>query len=124
MRRLRVGAESVAVFGVRNVPLRKTAVERDGGNAGKWPCDRAFPENRALSGGEGRFDPGSERRCGFLAIRITQMCIATRATTIRLATTAMYCCRPSTPSSPRSACWQTGSLSVYRARSTKNRCWK
>ena len=66
MRRLRVGAESVAVFGVRNVPLRKTAVERDGGNARNRPRDRAFPENRALPRGEGRVDPGSEHRSGFL----------------------------------------------------------
>ena len=66
MRRLRVNAEFVALFGVRNVPLRPTAVERDGGNAGKGPRDRTFPENRALPRGEGGVDPGSERRSGFL----------------------------------------------------------
>lgn len=66
MRRLRVNAEFVALLGVRNVPLRPTAVERDGGNAGKGPRDRALPENRALPRGEGGVDPGSEHRSGFL----------------------------------------------------------
>ena len=66
MRRLRVNAEFVALFGVRNLPLRPTAVERDGGNAGKGPRDRALPENRALPRGESCVDPGSERRSGFL----------------------------------------------------------
>ena len=78
VRRLRTDAESVALPGVRHVPLRKKAVERRGG-AWKRPRDRPFQADGPLLSRESGVASGSgerssqwpveSRRCALLRLR-------------------------------------------------------